>query len=287
MNVDDQGSDFVCSQEYLERLSPAHSRNRCLSSMTQDQAAAASSGTKNGRPRPEYRWSKAARDLVRANLTASGAELSGVISRLVEQSGYPRWACWKFVRRMGIRAKRSQRRWTQSERQRLEKLIDLHPVNEIAAILRRSQSSVWHALYRMGASAAMGRDSFTKNTLAVALHVSPIQVETWINRGWLKRREVQTGRIKRIIIAAEDFCEFCRAHTKDVVGNRLSKERLDFVYHFAFPGSHAELLPVRDSKKERTAYEAAQVKEEGGGGESAGFDPERADDEDDTLDRIA
>jgi hypothetical protein len=58
-----------------------------------------------------------------------------------------------------------------------------------------------------------------------------------------------------VTIDAEDFCEFCRQHTRDVVGNRLSRERLDFVYHFAFPPSHAELLPVRESKKERNAYE--------------------------------
>jgi hypothetical protein len=64
-----------------------------------------------------------------------------------------------------------------------------------------------------------------------------------------------------VIIAAADFCEFCREHTKDVVGNRLTKERLDFVYLFAFPPSHAELLPVRESKKEREAYEA-QLRED-------------------------
>ncbi len=71
----------------------------------------------------------------------------------------------------------------------------------------------------------------------------------------------------------------------DVVGNRLTKERLDFVYHFAFPPSHAELLPVRESKKERSAYEA-QLKEEDIEEKSAGFGPESAD-EDDALDRIA
>lgn len=59
---------------------------------------------------------------------------------------------------------------------------------------------------------------------------------------------------ERIIIDAQDFCEFCRRHTRDVVGNRLTEERLDFVYHFAFPPSHAELLPVRESRKERQAY---------------------------------
>lgn len=287
MNIDGQVQEFSQEQEDVQVPSPPQRSGNCFSFSHDGRRAANHSAViKNGSPREEYRWSKTARDLVRANVAASGAELSELVTRLVEQSGYPRWACWKFVRRMGIRSKRAQRRWTQSERKRLEKLIDLHPINEIATILRRSQSSVWHALYRMGASAAMGRDSFTKNTLAVALHVSPVQVETWINRGWLKRREVQTGQIKRVIIAAEDFCEFCRAHTKDVVGNRLSKERLDFVYHFAFPRSHAELLPVRESKKERSAYDA-QIKEEGDVGESAGFDPESATDEDDTLDRIA
>ncbi|MGH9568147.1 MAG: hypothetical protein ACRD4F_00810 [Candidatus Angelobacter sp.] len=236
--------------------------------------------------RREFRWSKAARDLVRANINASGRELSAVISRLEDESGYPRWACWKFARRMGIRSKRQQRAWTQSEQKRLEKLLDLHPINQIAMILRRSESSVWHMLYRLGGSAAMGKDGFTKNTLAAALHVSPSQIEGWISRGWLQAREVETGKIKRIIIAAEDFCDFCRKHTRDVVGNRLSKERLDFVYRFAFPPSHAELLPVRESKKERNAYEA-QMGEEEVEEASDGFDPESAGAEDDSLDQIA
>lgn len=101
----------------------------------------------------------------------------------------------------------------------------------------------------------MGKDSFTKYALAAILHVRPDTVDSWINRGWLKAREVELARGKRIIIEAEDFCDFCRQHTRDVIGNRLHKERLDFVYHFAFPPSHAELLPVRESKKERTAFQ--------------------------------
>lgn len=142
------------------------------------------------------------------------------------------------------------------------KLLDLHPVKEIATLMRRSRSSIWHMLQRLGANAQMGKDSFTIYTLAIALHIRPEKVQGWISRGWLKVREVETGQGTRVVIDAEEFCEFCRQHTKDVVGNRLTKERLDFVYHFAFPPSHAELLPVRDSKKERLAYEA-QVSEDG------------------------
>jgi len=56
----------------------------------------------------------------------------------------------------------------------------------------------------------------------------------------------------------------------------LTKERLDFVYHFAFPPSHIELLPVRESKRERAAYEA-QMTEDKEDIESplAAFGPER------------
>lgn len=209
----------------------------------------------NGESKREFRWSKTARDFVRANVNASGSELSDLVTKLVEESGNPRWACWRFIRSMGITWKRPQRTWTETEQQRLLKLVDLHPVTEIAKLMRRSQSSIWHMLYRLGANAQMGKDSFTKYTLAVVLHVHPETVQSWINRGWLKTRELETSSGKRLIIEAEDFCEFCRQHTKDVVGNRLTKERLDFVYHFAFPPSHAELLPVRESKKERNAYE--------------------------------
>src|SRR3954465_14570851 len=179
----------------------------------------------SSKPRTELRWSKSARELVRADLSVSGRELRSLVTRLTEESGNPRWACWRFVRRMGVRSKRQQRPWTLPEQQRLLKLIDLHPMAEIVNLMRRSSSSVWHMLYRLGANAKMGKDSFTKYTLAVALHVSPDTIETWINRGWLRCRAVKTARGNRMVIDAEEFCEFCKQHTKDVVGNRLTKER--------------------------------------------------------------
>lgn len=244
---------------------------------------------RNGAPkRGAYRWSQTARETVRANMNASGRELSKLVTDIVRESGNPRWACWRFIRRMGITWKRKQRAWTMPERQRLLKLIDLHPIPEIASLMRRPQSSIWHMLYRLGASAQMGKDSFTKYTLAVALHVGPDRIEAWIACGWLKAHEMVCGQTIRTIIQAEDFCDFCRKHTRDVVGNRLSKERLDFVYHFAFPPSHAELLPVRDSKKERDAYEQ-QLREERGESEAqpARFRPKSIQEDDDFCKEIA
>lgn len=204
--------------------------------------------------RREFRWSQTARDLVRANVHANGKPLRALITAIEQESGFPRWACWRFARTLGVRSKRQQRPWTPPEEQRLIKLLDLYPLDEIARLMRRSRSSIFHKLYRLGANAKMGQDSFTKYTLATALNVNVSQIEEWICRGWLKAHERSCGKTVRLIIEAEDFCDFCRKHTKDVVGNRLRKERLEFVYHFAFPPSHAELLPVRESRKERTAY---------------------------------
>jgi hypothetical protein len=109
-------------------------------------------------------------------------------------------------------------------------------------------------LHRLGASARMGQDWFTKHTLAEALHVRAEEVQRWTTLGWLKCRVVQVGKLQREIIEADDFAEFCKAHSREVVGRRLNIDRLNFVKDFVFPSSHAELLAVRESKKERAAY---------------------------------
>lgn len=255
MKLDRQGSG-ESSQADAEAQGLLFPAGDCSGQTSHDPAFAGGPGSQKDRsPRREFRWSRAARELVRASMGATGAEVSALVTRLEQESGNPRWACRRFARRMGIQSRRSHRAWTVQEHQRLLKLIDLHPISEIAKLMRRSESSIWHMLQRLGANAKMGKDSFTKYSLAAALHVRPETIESWIARGWLKAREMEIGRGKRVVIEAEDFCEFCRKHTKDVVGNRLAKERLDFVYHFAFPPSHAELLPVRESKKERDAYE--------------------------------
>src|SRR6185437_4381001 len=86
-------------------------------------------------------WSKTARDLVRANSSISGRDLSALLTRLEEESGNPRWACRRFVRRMEIRWRRPYRTWTKVEQERLIKLIDLHPIHEVAKLMRRSESA--------------------------------------------------------------------------------------------------------------------------------------------------
>jgi hypothetical protein len=220
-----------------------------------------------GKRRRTFRWPKEARELVRIHSSVPRTqpreqnpdEVRLLVTRLVEVSGNPRDACWRFARQSGVRGKRAYCQWPERAQQRLLDLIAIQSLPEVAIVMRRSPGSIRSMLYRLGASARMGQDWFTKYTLAETLHIRAEEVQRWISLGWLKCRLVHTGKLQREIIDADDFSEFCKGHSREVVGRRLNIERLNFVKDFVFPPSHAELLPVRESKKERAAYEEQMV----------------------------
>jgi hypothetical protein len=187
--------------------------------------------------------------------------LRALITNLAAVSGNPRSACWRFVRQSGLSSKRSYRQWTKAEQQKLLDLIAAHSLYEVTTLLRRSPTSVRAMLHRLGANTRMGEDWFTKHTLAKALHIRVEEIQKWICRGWLKARMVGTDGLRRELIDAEDFCQFCKQHRREVVGRRLNSDRLNFVQTFVFPPSHMELLPVREAKKEQAAYEAQITKD--------------------------
>lgn len=216
-------------------------------------------------PRRTFRWPGSARQMVRAHLSGAAAQagtrdgyegLRALITNLAAVSGNPRRACWRFVRQSGLSSKRSYRQWTRAEQQKLLDLIASHSLYEVTLLLRRSPNSVRTMLHRLGANARMGEDWFTKYTLARALHIRVEEIQKWIDQGWLKARTVGSDGLRREVIDAEDFCQFCKQHRKEVVGRRLNSDRLNFVQTFVFPPSHMELLPVREAKKEQAAYEA-------------------------------
>lgn len=187
-------------------------------------------------------------------------DLKALIAKLTEVSGNPRDACWRFARQFGIAEKQSYREWTNKEQQKLLDLIASQPLHEVTLLLRRSPASIRSMLRRLGATGRMGQDWFTKYTLAEALHIRAEEVQKWIDQGRLKCRIVQTGRLRKEIIDAADFCEFCKRHRTEIVGRRLNSDRLSFVQTFVFPPSHMELLSVREAKKEQADYEIQRKK---------------------------
>jgi hypothetical protein len=220
--------------------------------------------------RHTFCWPRAARELIQLYLDSweskepgptAHTSLKTLITQIAAVSGNPRGACWRFARQAGVKGKRTYRPWTKPEQQKLLDLISSHSFEEVTSLLRRSSTSVRSMLRRLGASACMGQDWFTKHALAEALHVRADEVQKWIDQGWLKCRVVGTDGLRRQLIDAKDFCNFCKQHRRQVVGNRLNIDRLNFVQTFVFPPSHAELLPVRSAKREQYAYEKQRRKE--------------------------
>jgi hypothetical protein len=222
--------------------------------------------------RQTFRWPRVARELIKAYLNSPESNEPGptartalktLITEIAVVSGNPRGACWRFARQAGVKGKRTYRPWTKPEQQKLLDLISSRSLEEVTTLLQRSSTSVRSMLHRLGASASIGQDWFTKHALAEALHVRSDEVQKWIDQGWLKCRAVGTDGLKRQLIDAKDFCNFCKQHHRQVVGNRLNLDRLKFVQTFVFPPSHAELLPVRSAKREQYAYEEQMKKEVG------------------------
>lgn len=236
-------------------------------SQIESRGASAVDGKTGSEPekgkRRVFRWSKEARGQVREYLqriqpgtdpSQPSADLKLLVTQLASATGYPREACLRFVRQ-AVTQRVPARLWTEEDEQRLLDLSARCFLREVARLMGRSYSSVRSKLHHLGATSQMGRDWFTLYSLAEALHIDAKEVQRWIDRKWLHCRIVPIGELKRVIISANDFQKFCKLHGDKVVGRRISWERLEFIRMFVFPPSHAELLPVRDSRIERSAYD--------------------------------
>jgi len=217
----------------------------------------------NRSQRRSYRWPKQARDLVTQFLNAaregggkkSRSAQTTLITQLAKLTGYPRYACSRFLKQAQAPTPLQARPWTADEKQKLLDLISAEALPEVARQMHRSPSAIRTMLHRLGASAQMGKDWFTKHTLAKALRVRSEEVQRWIDQGWLKHRLVEVGEFTRQVIDSDALEEFCKKHRVGDIGRRIDPARLDFVQKYVFPPSHSDLLPVRESKKERAAFE--------------------------------
>lgn len=220
------------------------------------------------RKRRAYCWPHEARAQIthyiqNQNSDASVTSVRALVTRIAGLTGYPRDVCFRFVRQLGVGERKAHKAWTKGEQQRLLDLIALNPPHEVAKILHRTPGSVYRMLRRLGASSQMGREWFTAITLAQALHISPQEVQRWIDRGWLRSRLVETGLLTKQIIDADAFAEFCQQHRAEIIGRRLSANRLEFVRTFVFPPSHTQLLNVREGGYKRKTARNEDENEDG------------------------
>jgi hypothetical protein len=212
--------------------------------------------------RRTFRWPKAARDIVKAHLQASGRERTELITRLSEITGNPRDACFRFAYSLGLRNKRAQRAWAEPESQALLDLaLQGYSAKAIASKLGRSRGSIGRQLRREGITLKVYRDTYSKHQLARLLHIRPRAVQKWVDDGLLAARREPTGKTSRLIILAEDFHGFAETHYDRLVKGYVKDGRLDFLLEVVFPRCHSDLFQTRSAKKEEAAYQEQMLAE--------------------------
>jgi hypothetical protein len=117
-------------------------------------------------------------------------------------------------------------------------------------------------MHRMGISAKDHKESLSMYALARLLKKRPQIVRKWIESGELKAQNEGTQKLPRFMIFQEDLRKFIKEHRELITSNRVDRERLKFIFEYVFPRSHEDLLRVRESKKEREAYEEQMQDEE-------------------------
>ena len=241
------------------------------------------------RKRRYYRWNAAARELVLSNRDGNKMPYQELLEALVTRTGYPRDVCRRFLKQMGVKSNRHRRRWSEEEKESLIELVEKgsRSVRSIAGLLQRSPDSVYAVLSRLGISMRVGQEWFSIRSLADALGVSSDRIKEWIKTKGLKPTYRKAGSQTWTLITFKDFAKFCKRHAREIVGNRLHRDRLQFLYQFVYAPSHAHLLPVRESKKERAAFEEQTRDTKGAGDAESKQDGDEEDEEDDETEGSA
>src|SRR5579864_9096154 len=121
--------------------------------MQEPRGHSSSMGTPGQRRKPRtFKWSQAAREIVRVNLGASGSKFRDLITLIAQESGNPRDACLRFARQLGLEAKQPYRKWTREEQKKLENELEVHKVRRVAIRLGRTPTQVYGMMHRLGIS---------------------------------------------------------------------------------------------------------------------------------------
>lgn len=107
-----------------------------------------------------------------------------------------------------------RRYWTEQEIAKFEQLVETWPMLELAALLNRSEVSLYNKASELGYSLQPTLDNYSFQRLADALRCSRATVTRWVRRGYLRARKVSE---RRWAIRSEDFASFYQNYPEKLV----------------------------------------------------------------------
>lgn len=146
----------------------------------------------NGHSGPPFRWTNDLDErLIRIHEEGG---LSAAVSGVQSLTGWPRKAILRRAHKLGLpqRASGPRRRWTMVEYRFVIESLNHLSVREIAEEIGRSEKAVWDMVGQRGIPARF-QDGYTMRELAEKLHVRRLNVQKWVEAGFLHRK--RNGRI--------------------------------------------------------------------------------------------
>ncbi len=212
-------------------------------------------------------WSEEAKAMAIQARVLSGEKLGQLVRRLQRHSGRSRESCWRFVLQTGLKIRDEHRRWTDDELDTLREHIATHSVAETARVLGRSVKAVRCALQRNELKVREIRcDWMSIESLSRILHVRKMEIQSWIEKGWLEATIRTNGKRTNYVITPEAFRALYTHHLGELIAQKriTSMALFEAFYNYCFVPKHtigSQLLTVRRDKRERAAYAEIQTEE--------------------------
>ena len=175
----------------------------------------------------KHRWTTEEEDIVRQQYRGthqSQRDIADYLNRAGAQPPVTQYAVSGRVSKLGI-GQRENRRWTESEMNRLREWVGRYSPVVIAQKLKRGVVSVTIKMKKMGLSRRAKDGWYTKKEVAEMLGVDHKKVQRWMDDGYLKAVPYQEMPQKNSggmwYIEEKDLRAFLLRYPQELVGRNL------------------------------------------------------------------
>jgi hypothetical protein len=208
-------------------------------------------------------WPSEAHELAKQARSTNALKLEPLVRKLQRTTGRRKRDCVNFILRQLEKAPRPGA-WTDDEIAQVRELVLSHSVEDVARKIGRSADAVRCICKRKGLRLRELRcDFFSIHSLAVQMHVRKQEICYWIEQGWLEASRIEQNNSVSYKISPEALQKCLRTHLDELQKRNISSAAILSVFReYCYAPKHTigeQLLPVREAKREREAYESANA----------------------------
>jgi hypothetical protein len=204
-------------------------------------------------------WPPEAYEIAKEARAANALKLEALIRKLQRKTRRRRRDCAFFLLRQIARTPRQQV-WTEDEIDRVRELALSLTSEAIAAKIGRSAAAVRCMCKRQRIRLREVRcDFFSLNSLAAEMRVRRVEVNYWIDQGWLEATRMEQSKVLTYKITPEALEQCLRVHRDQLLKRNVRSSTIIRVFReYCYVPKHTDgeqLLKVREATREQAAFD--------------------------------